>query len=149
MHQRCVTRRHRDEQPRRLETPPSRRHGTELFLFRADNFGVPALRGAEDFVAGFEFVAGRGGGGDGGDGAGEFGAGGPGQGWLVLVFAPDLQQVEEVCRRAVDADGVLGGLGGGFGEVCHAEVLRSLGEGVSGGFWVRWAGEGSLRRRIL
>ena len=39
---------------------------------------------------------------DGGDDARELGAGDPGKGWLVLVFAADLEEVEEVGGRGVD-----------------------------------------------
>ena len=44
----------------------------------------------------------------------------------MLVFAADLQQVEEVCCCAVDADCVLVGCWGWVGEVCYAEVLGAL-----------------------
>ncbi len=61
---------------------------------------------AEDFVADGEFgdaVCGEGGWGA-EDGAGELGAGDPGEGRLVLVFAPDLEEVEEVGGGGVDGD---------------------------------------------
>lgn len=62
---------------------------------------VGALRGAEDAVADFKaVVCGRGW--DCADGAGEFGAADPWQRRLVLVFALDLEDVEEVCSRRVD-----------------------------------------------
>jgi len=63
--------------------------------------GVAPLGGAEDAVAGAE-TRGREGGGE--DCAGEFGAGDPGEGWLVLVFAADLEEVEEVGCGGVDGD---------------------------------------------
>jgi len=44
----------------------------------------------------------------------------------VLVFAADLQQVEEVCCCAVDADCVLVGCWGWGGEVGYAEILGAL-----------------------
>jgi hypothetical protein len=86
---------------------------------------------AEDFVAeGIVWSFGRRRGWDGGDYAAEFGAGDPGEGRLVLVFAADLQQVEEVCCCAVDADCVLVWCWGWGGEVGYAEVLGALEEGV-------------------
>lgn len=71
------------------------------------------MAGAEDFVADGEF-GGRGGGGRWGaeDEAGEFGAGDPGERRLVLVFAADLEQVEEVGCGGVDGDEVFVGRGG-------------------------------------
>jgi hypothetical protein len=66
------------------------------------------LGGAEDFVADGILGAAAGfGGWDRGDDAAELGAGDPGEGWLVLVFGADLEEVEEVCGCAVDADCVL------------------------------------------
>lgn len=63
------------------------------------------MGGAEDAVADFVFGGlGLGGRGDGEDGAGEFGAGDPGEGRLVLVFAADLEEVEEVGCGGVDGD---------------------------------------------
>lgn len=70
---------------------------------------VGALGGAEDAVADAEAWRGRGGGWEGGDCAGEFGAADPGEGRLVLVFALDLEDVEEVCAGGVDLDEVLVG----------------------------------------
>ena len=63
---------------------------------------------------------------NGGDHAAEFGAGDPGEGRLVLVFAADLEEVEEVCCCAVDADCVLVWCWGWGGEVGYTEVLRAL-----------------------
>ena len=48
----------------------------------------------------------------------------------MLVFAADLQQVEEVCCCAVDADCVLVGCWGWVGEVGYAEVLGALREAL-------------------
>jgi len=61
------------------------------------------------------------------DDASKFGAGDPGEGGLVLVFAADLEQVEEVCGRGVDGDEVLVGLGGRGGEGGYFEVFWALG----------------------
>jgi len=69
---------------------------------------------------------------DGCDDAAEFRAADPGEGRLVLVFAADLQQVEEVCCCAVDADCVLVGCWGWGGEVGYAEILGALGEVLDG-----------------
>lgn len=93
--------------------------------------GVAALGGAEDAVAEAEFGGGEGGW-EGGDDAGEFGTGDPGEGRLVLVFAPDLEEVEEVGCRSVDGDEVLVGAGDGGGEGSYGEVVGALGglEGV-------------------
>ena len=65
----------------------------------------------------------------------------------MLVFAADLQQVEEVCCCAVDADCVLVGCWGWVGQVGYAEVLRALGE-VLDGFWEGYWNEG-IPRHIL
>jgi len=81
-----------------------------------DQLGIRALRGTEDPVAGLEPCV-RAVGGCREDGAAEFGSGDPREGRLVLVPALDLQDVEEVGRRGVDADEVLGGFGGRCGEV--------------------------------
>lgn len=72
---------------------------------------VGALGGAEDAVADAETWrrGGGGGGWEGGDCAGEFGAADPGERGLVLVFALDLEDVEEVCAGGVDLDEVLVG----------------------------------------
>lgn len=90
---------------------------------------VPALRGAEDVVAGME-SRGRRGGRE--DDAGEFGAGYPGQGGLVLVLAADLEEVEEIRGAGVDGDEVLGGGGGGGGEGGDGEVGGALWGGKCG-----------------
>jgi hypothetical protein len=45
----------------------------------------------------------------------------------VLVFAADLEEVEEVGGRGVDGDKVFGGFGGGGGEVEDFEVFGALG----------------------
>jgi hypothetical protein len=63
---------------------------------------VGALSGAEDTVAEFEAVVCRGG--HGGYCTGEFGATDPREWRLVLVFALDLEDVEEVCAGGVDFD---------------------------------------------
>jgi hypothetical protein len=44
----------------------------------------------------------------------------------VLVFAADLEQVEEVGGRGVDGDEVLSGFGVGRGEVEDFEVFGAL-----------------------
>lgn len=60
---------------------------------------VCALCSAEYAIADFVFSIVCGGGGcrNGGDCTGEFGAADPGEGWLVLVFSLDLEDVEEIC----------------------------------------------------
>ena len=65
-------------------------------------------------------------GGAGGHDAGEFGAGDPGEGGLVLVAAADLEEVEEIGARGVDADGVLVGGGGRVGEGGDGEIEGGL-----------------------
>ena len=50
----------------------------------------------------------------------------------MLVFAADLQQVEEVCCCAVDADCVLVGCWGWVGQVGYTEVLGALGGVLDG-----------------
>ena len=44
----------------------------------------------------------------------------------MLVFAADLQQVEEVGGRCMDSDKVLVGLGLWGGQVNYFEIVRSL-----------------------
>lgn len=99
----AVTRRRGDEQACCFEETPPFRYGLEGLLERCDFRGVPALRGAEDAVADFVFGGAIGGGG-GEDDACEFGAGDPGEGGLMLVFACDLEEVEEIGCGCVDAD---------------------------------------------
>jgi hypothetical protein len=127
LHQRRVRRGHRHEETCGFEERPTFWHGLELLGFGANNFGVAALRGAEDFVADGVVGASFGrGGGDGGDYATEFGAGDPGEGRLVLIFSADLEKVEEVRCGAVDADCVLVWGWGWIGEVDYDEVLGAL-----------------------
>lgn len=129
LHERSVRCRHRDEQARRFEERPTLGHGLQLLALGADDLSVAALGCAEDFVAdGIVWALGGGRGRNGGDHAAELRAADPGEGRLVLVFAADLQQVEEVCRCAVDADCVLVGCWGRVGQVGYAEVLGSLEE---------------------
>lgn len=83
---------------------------------------VCALTCAEDTISWFEFRFGCGGGRACEYRSCEFEACGPGERGLVLVFALDLEDVEEVCTRGVDFDGVCcWGWGwwwdGGYGEV--------------------------------
>lgn len=66
--------------------------------------GISALGRTEDAIADAEARRRGGGGGNCGDGAGEFGPADPGEGWLVLVFALDLEDVEEVGAGGVDLD---------------------------------------------
>lgn len=81
--------------------------------------GVCALCSAEHTVTDLEAWCGGGGGsGEGGDCAGEFGAADPGKWGLVLVFALDLEDVEEVCAGGVDFDEVFVWAGGGRGYCC-------------------------------
>lgn len=63
---------------------------------------VGSLCGAEDAVADSKAVVW--GGGNGEDCSSEFGAADPGERRLVLVFALDLEDVEEVCAGRVDFD---------------------------------------------
>ena len=129
LHERSIGCRHRDEQSCRFEERPALGHRLQLLAFGADDFSVAALGCAEDFVAdGIVWALGGGLDGNGCDYAAELGAADPGEGRLVLVFAADLQQVEEVCCCAVDADCVLVGCWGWVGEVGYAEVLRALGK---------------------
>lgn len=109
--------------------------------------GVGALAGAEDAVADLEFVgggrvhgavdAGQGRaaglrvGGRGEDGAGELGAGDPRQGRLVLVFAADLEEVEEIGAAGADLDEVFVGMREWSWEVRDGEVE---GPGYVGGY---------------
>jgi hypothetical protein len=95
--------RRRNEQAGRIFETPSGWHGEEGVL-GCENVGcVGALCGAEDAVADFEARV-LGGDWDGGDCAGEFDAADPREWWLVLVFALDLEDIEEVCARRVDFD---------------------------------------------
>lgn len=74
----------------------------------------------------------------------EFGAGGPGEGRLVLVFASDLQDVEEVLGGGVVGDEVLGRFGGGVGEGGDFKLVGGLFEEdglVDGWGWKGWEGE--------
>lgn len=70
---------------------------------------IGALGGAEDAVTNAEAWRGGGGGWEGGNCAGEFGTADPGEWGLVLVFALDLEDVEEVCAGGVDLDKVFVG----------------------------------------
>lgn len=63
---------------------------------------VGSLCSAEDTVTELVAVVCRGGHGD--DCAGEFSATDPGERWLVLVFALDLEDIEEICAGRVDFD---------------------------------------------
>lgn len=56
----------------------------------------------------------------------ELGAGGPGEGRLVLVFAANLQYVEEVLGGSVVGDEVVGGLWGWVGEGGDFELVGGL-----------------------
>nr|POE79862.1 hypothetical protein CFP56_07928 [Quercus suber] len=129
-HQPRVGRRHRDEQPRRLEAAPALRHRLQLRLDGADLRRVPALRRAEHLVADPELGAALAR--DRGHDARELRAGDPRQLGLVLVFAPDLQQIEEVGGRGMDVDAVLVRVGLGVRQVLDFQVLRAgdvLGDG--------------------
>lgn len=46
--------------------------------------------------------------------------------WLMLIFALDLEDVEEVGGSSVDLDEVLIGFGGRVGKVRHLELLGRL-----------------------
>ena len=120
-HQRGVGRRRRDHQAGGVKETPSLGHGAEPLFRAADVGGVAALRGAENAVADGELGV-REGGRDGEDGAGELGAGDPGEGGLVLVFAADLEQVEEVGGGGVDGEEVLCWRGRRGGEGGDQEV---------------------------
>lgn len=56
----------------------------------------------------------------------KFATGSPGKRWLVLVLAPDLEQVVEVCRGGMDLNEVFMIFGRGIRQVGHLEVLRAL-----------------------
>ena len=92
---------------------------------------VAALCGAEDSGADAIFGGSGRGGGNCEDDASELGAGDPGEGRLVLVFAADLEEVEEVGCGCVDGDEVFVWRGRGCGEGGDGEVGWALGEGVS------------------
>ena len=66
---------------------------------------IGALGSAKDSVTDFEFVC-LGGCRSGEDGAGEFHAGNPWERRLVLIFALDLEDVEEIGTCGVDLDEV-------------------------------------------
>lgn len=56
----------------------------------------------------------------------------------MLVFAADLEEVEEVCDSGVDVDGILLGCGDWVGEVGYFEFVGALGlELVSDTSWGR------------
>jgi hypothetical protein len=121
MHQTTVGGRRGDEQTSRIFEAPPLRHGEEGGLRGEDVGGVRALCSAEDAITDAE-AWGRSGGWNCGDGAGEFGTADPGEWWLVLVFALDLEDVEEVCAGGVDLDEVfVGGRGGGW-DIGDCEV---------------------------
>lgn len=126
--QRAVRGRRRDEEARGVGEAPARGHRLERLLPRGDFRGVAALRGAEDFVA--DFVLGRAPvgerGGRGEDDAGEFRARYPGEGGLVLVFARDLEEVEEVGCGCVDGYQVLIRRGNGIWKGGDLEFLWTL-----------------------
>lgn len=87
---------------------------------------VAALGCAKNFVTGLILGRGRRGCRCGDDGAGEFGAGDPRKGWLVLIFAADLEQVEEICRGRMNGDEVFVWFGGRCGESRYSEVIGAL-----------------------
>lgn len=93
---------------------------------------VAALTGAEDLVADIELWGPSFVGGHGEDNTGELGAGDPGERWLVLVFAADLEEVEEVGCGGVDGDQVLGGIRSGSGEGVYGEILWALLDSLAG-----------------
>lgn len=86
---------------------------------------ISALGGTKDSIANFEFVV---------SGrcrscqntAGEFHAGYPWERRLVLVFALDLEDVEEVCAGGVDFNEVFVFCWGGCGQVGYFEVKGAL-----------------------
>lgn len=123
--QSSITGRRGDHQARRVQEPPSRRNGPQPLLFGAYPRRVSTLRRAEDSISNFVFR--RGGvGWSGQDDACEFAAGDPGEWGLVLVFAADLEEVEEVGRGGVDRDQVLGGGGVRIGEAGDGELVGPL-----------------------
>ena len=86
------------------------------------------MAGTKHLIADFELrgtATGKGGWGAEHD-AGEFGTGDPGEGGLVLVFAADLEEVEEVGCGGVDGDEVFGRRGCGVGDGGYFEVLWAL-----------------------
>jgi hypothetical protein len=56
----------------------------------------------------------------------EFGTGDPWQWGLMLVFAADLKEIEEVGCRRVDSNEVFAGFWNWVGEVDYLEVLGAL-----------------------
>ena len=50
----------------------------------------------------------------------------PWQGWLMLVFSADLEEVEEVCCCGFDCYGVLVCGGSWIGDFCDGEVEGAL-----------------------
>ena len=101
--QRTIRRRRRDVQPRGVFEAPIGWNGEKGGFWGKDVRCVCALRCAEDAVAYFESWTRRSCR-SGDDGAGKLGAGDPGQGWLVLVFAADLEEVEEIDAAGADSD---------------------------------------------
>lgn len=109
---------------------------------------VAALAGAEYLVAHIEFWGPSLVRGDGEHDAGEFGTGNPGESGLVLVFAPDLEEVEEVGCGGVDGDQVLGGIRSGRWEGVYGEVLWALFLNLLAGT-IRGGEEAMVPSRIL
>lgn len=103
---------------------------------------VGALRGAEDPIARLEPRAWVSGGVSRrcDDGAGELGARDPGQWRLVLVFASDLEQVEEVGPARGDLDEIFVGGGRGRGKVDDTEIAGAgdVGGDLNGTHGGRW-----------
>lgn len=125
--QRSVGRGHRNEKACGLEEGPALGYGLELLFFGTDELGIASLSCTEDLVADGEFVATLGG--DGCDYAAEFGARDPRERRLVLVFAADLEEVEEVGCCAVDTDGVLVRVRDRVRNSGYLQILRALRDG--------------------
>ena len=89
---------------------------------------IRALRGAKDSISDFEFrrFLRSGAGGCRQDGTREFHAGDPWERWLVLVFALDLEYVEEIRAGGVDFNKVFVCCWLGGGQVCYFQVEGAL-----------------------
>ena len=107
---------------------PALRHRLQPLFGTRDMRGISALAGSKDSVA--DLVEGctatRQGRGCFENDTRELRASNPREGWLVLVLAADLQQVEEVGCRGVDGNQVLVVLGSGIWKRLDLEIVWSL-----------------------
>jgi hypothetical protein len=107
---------------------PALGHRLQPLFGTRDMCGISALAGSKDSVADLEegCAATRQGRGCFKNNARELRASNPREGWLVLVLAADLQQVEEVGCRGVDGNQILIVLGSGIWKRLDLEVIWSL-----------------------